>query len=80
MGLNMNERSLDALLKIAGKKLGTPPDELRKQIQSGKLDNALGSMSKQDSQKLSQALSNPVLAERILSTPQAQAIFKKLSE
>lgn len=78
MNMNVNPKQLEALLNVASKKLGTTPEQLRSQLENGVFDNAMNGMPKEQEQMLRQALSNPKVAEKILSTPQAQAIYKKL--
>lgn len=73
-----NPKALQALLDIASKKLGTTPEVLQKQLQDGTFEKALSNMPGNDAARLKQALSNPKTAERILSTPQAKAIYKKI--
>ncbi len=77
---NMNPQALQALLGIASKKLGTTPQVLQRQLQDGTFEKALNGMPGNDAAKLKQALSNPKIAERILSTPQAKAIYDKLQK
>lgn len=77
--MNMSQKNLDALLALASKKLGTSPEELRKSLENGNLSNALKGMSASDNAALQQALSNPKLAEKLLSTSQAQEMFKKIT-
>ncbi len=76
----MNPQALQALLGIASKKLGTTPEVLQKQLQDGTFEKALGNMPGNDAAKLKQALANPKTAEKILSSPQAKAIYKKLQQ
>ena len=76
----MNGNSnMDALLGAVSKKLGMPAEQLKKELKEGKLDNALKNMSPADSAKFNAALQNPKLVEQMMSTPQAQALYKKLS-
>lgn len=75
-----NPKALKALLDIASQKLGTTPETLQRQLQVGTFEKALSAMPGSEAQKLRQALSNPKTAEKILSTPQAQAIYKKLNQ
>ena len=75
---NMDQRSKQKMLGVVSAKLGMSPQELQKQLESGKLDAAMKGLSAQDSAKLMNALSNPAMAQRILATPQAQEIIKKL--
>ena len=80
MNLNLNEKQLSELLKIAGEKLGTSPQKLENELKSGKFDKALFELPKGQAEMLKAALSDPKKAQAILQTPQAQAIYKKLSE
>lgn len=75
---SMNPKAMQALLAVASKKLGTTPEVLQKQLESGVYDKALAGMPRNEAAMLKQALSNPKTAEKILSTPQARAIFQKL--
>lgn len=76
--LNLNDKTKQQMLKNVSQKLGMTPQELEEQLKSGKLDAAMKGMSQEDTNKLINALSNPTLAQKILSTPQAQEIIRKL--
>lgn len=78
--MNLNEKQLDLLLKTASKKLGTSPEQLKSQLQQGKFDNALSNMSPQQSAVFKSAVENPQIAEKIMSTPQFQELYKKLTK
>ncbi len=78
--MKINKNQYSGLLNLASKKLGTTPEMLQKQLESGKFDKALADMNPTDSKRLKEALSNPKVAEKILSTPQAQEIYKKLTK
>mgnify|MGYP001119188965 CR=1 FL=1 len=71
---SMDPKAMQALLAVASRKLGTTPDVLKGQLESGVYDRALQGMP----MMLQKALSDPKTAEKILSSPQARAIFKKL--
>ena len=75
----MNQKSMDALLNMVSKKMGTTPDKLKNDIQSGNLNQLTNGMSQEESAKLKQVLSNKELTEKIASSPEAQALIKKLS-
>jgi hypothetical protein len=77
---NIPADKLNVLLKAAAGKLGTTPDKLEAQLKSGAFDKALAGMPKDEAQKLTAALSDKKTCEKILSSPQAQAIYKKLSQ
>ncbi len=78
--MKINDKQLEALLSVASKKLNTSPETLKSQLESGVFDQALSSMNKTDAERLTKALSDPKVAQKILSTPQAQEIYKKLSK
>ena len=80
----MNKNSIDpkkaeGLLRAVSQKIGVPPEKLRSELEAGKFDSALSAMNGNDAAKLRQAMSNPQLVEKMMSTPQAKALYKKLS-
>lgn len=77
--MDLSPKKKQELLKAAAAQLGTSPEMLAKQLESGKFDKALGSMPKDEANMLVKALSDKATAQKILSSPQAQAIYKKLS-
>ncbi len=76
--MKLSQKSLEQLLMLASKKLNTTPQELKKMLENGNFDRALASMPPDESKKLLAALSNPAVAEKLLSSAQAQEIFKNL--
>ena len=76
---NANPQNVDALLKILGGKLNMSPDKLRKEAEAGRFDSALKNMKPDEAKKFNQVLSNPQLLEKMMSAPQAQALYKKLT-
>lgn len=63
---NLSEDKLNTLLSIAGKKLGKDPDQLKQQLESGQLDNVLGSMDQKNAGKINTLLQNPKAIETML--------------
>jgi len=74
----MNNKNIDALLSSLSGKLNISENELRSAVQSGKLDNLLGGLNETQSQKINDILNNPEAQKKLFSTPQAQALLKKL--
>ena len=70
--------NLSGLLGVVSKKLGVPPEQLRKELETWKFDSALQHMSSSDAQKFQQAIRNPQLVEKLMSTPQARELYRKL--
>jgi response regulator of citrate/malate metabolism len=77
--MEMNQKSIDALINMVSKKMGTSSDELKKDLQKGNINKLTKGMSAEDSAKLKQALANKDLTQKILSSPEAQELMRKLS-
>ena len=78
MANEFSQAQLNMLLKMAGKKLGTDPETLRKTLENENAD-ALLQQSKNSNEQLRQALSNPELASKLMESPQAKELLKKLT-
>ena len=75
----IDPKKLNGLLGVVSKKIGVPPEKLRSELEEGKFDSALAAMNSSDAAKFRQAVNNPGLVENMMSTPQAKALYKKLS-
>ena len=77
--IKIDPDKLSGLLNVVSKKIGVPADKLRSELEAGKFDSALSAMSGSDAAKFRQAVNNPQLVEKMMSTPQATALYMKLS-
>ena len=77
--MNFNQSNMDQLIDVLSKKLDVPPETLKKEFEQGKFDAALKGMNKNDAQAFGQVMKNPQLINKMMNTPQAQALYKKLS-
>ena len=73
-----NGRNLENLLNSVSEKLGKSPEELKKATQSGNIENLLGGLNQNDAQKIQKVLSDKNIANKLLASPQAQSLIKKL--
>lgn len=69
---------IERLLYSLSQRLDTPKDELRSMLEGGSLHKLISKMDKKQSDKIEAILSDEEQAKKFLSTPQAQAIMKKL--
>ena len=76
---NLNPKQVDQLLQAASKKLGVPQEQLKSELESGKYDKVLKNMSQKDSAMLQKVMQNPKMVEKLISSPQAKALYQKLS-
>lgn len=78
MSSQNNGRNLENLLNSVSERLGKSPEELKKATQSGNIENLLGSLNQNDAQKIQKVLSDKNIANKLLASPQAQSLIKKL--
>jgi hypothetical protein len=80
MNENLNSKNLDAMLKVVSSKLNVSPEVLKGQLKEGKFDKALNGMNSSERNKFNQLMNDPKLAQKMISTPQLQALYKKLTQ
>ncbi len=66
------------MLKKASQKLGTSPENLKKVAEEKNINHLLKNISAKESQKIEKTLSNKEELSKLLSTPKAQQLLKKL--
>ena len=71
---------LDQLVQQISQKMGTDPNKLRTSAQKGDVSQVLTGLSQEDAQKVQKILSDKNAQEKLLATPQAQMLLKKLLE
>lgn len=72
-------QNLSSVLQVVSQKLGIPPEQLRQELEAGKFDNAIRNMTPAEAGKFQQAIKNPKMLDKIMSTPQAKALYQKLT-
>lgn len=77
MDLQQNP-NLPKILAMVGKKLGTDPKALEQDLAAGKFDAVFKKMNPNDAAKLQQLVNNPILAQQVINTPQAQQVLKNV--
>ncbi|MBP1560618.1 MAG: hypothetical protein J6C96_05160 [Oscillospiraceae bacterium] len=78
--LNMDPKQMDQLLDIVSVKLGVSASKLKQELQQGKFDSALNNMKSDEAATFNKIVRSPQMLEKFMSTPQAQALYKKLTE
>lgn len=77
---DLNSGNMNELLSAVSRKLGVPPEQLKRELEAGKFDSALKNMKPAEEAKFNQILNNPQFLDKFMSTPQAQALYKKLTK
>jgi 5'(3')-deoxyribonucleotidase len=75
----IDPKKADELLEVLSKKLNVPKAQLKKELEQGKFDSAIKEMNESQSEKFRQVMNNPKLVQKLISTPQAQALYKKIT-
>lgn len=78
--INADQKQMEQLIKVVSAKLGISPESLKKDLESGKFDSALKSMKPSEAAAFNRMISNPKLLEQFMNTPQAQALYSKLTK
>lgn len=75
----MKQNELENLLRTVSQRLGTTPEQLKQSAQNGNLADVINGMDPADAQNLQRVLNDQQAAQKILNSPQAQALLKKLN-
>lgn len=75
----LDPKKLNGLLQAVSKKLGVPPEQLKSELEQGKFDSAIAGMDSTQAATFRQAVQNPQMVEKLMTTPQAKALYEKLT-
>ena len=73
-----SNENLQDLINTASQRLGTTPENLKKARQQGNVQNLLNQLDGEQAKKVQQILNDKEASQKLLNTPQAQALLKKL--
>lgn len=72
------DKQIENILNSLAQKLGENPNEIKKNAQKGEVGSLLNKMDSKQASKVQEILNDKEKTERLLNTPQAQALIKKL--
>ena len=75
----MANEELQSLLNTMAQRLGCQPEDLKASAQSGDFSQMLSSLSANDAARVQKVLSDRDAAARLLSSPQAQDLLRRLT-
>ena len=70
--------SMEKIIQLASRKLGVSPEKLKSTVESVNVEDMLGSMRKEDADKLKNLMQNKSAREKLLSSPEAAKIIKNM--
>lgn len=74
-----NRNQFNEILKNLSSKLNTTSENIQESAQENNIDNLLKNLNPQQAQKVKSILSNPQESQKILDSPAAQAIIRKMN-
>ena len=75
---NLSNDTIQQMLKMAGEKMGTDPVKLRRQLEQGAFQEALGKIPSGQSARIQQVLNDPKALEALLNSPKAKQMLQNL--
>ena len=66
------------LIGKASQTIGTSPQQLKQQIDNGKLDDIVRKLPPQQAKSFQEIISDPEKAKKLMDTPKAKLLMKKL--
>lgn len=76
--MNISPNQMNALLQMAGKRMGADPEKLREQMQNGQTDAILGALPKDKQSQIASLMQNPQAIEQLMQDPKVQQLLKGL--
>lgn len=73
-----NNEQKNSLINQLAQRLNASTSDVETALKKGNFDKVLQNMDQKQAQKISQILSDPEQSKKILQSPQAQALIKKL--
>lgn len=72
------EKQMQEILNSLSQRLGESPEKLKANIQNGDMSKVFNNMNPKQADKINEILNDKEKTEKLLKTPQAQALLKKL--
>ncbi len=76
---NLSQNQLDSLVKLAGKKMGIDPNDLKQQMESGQMDGILNNLNSNQKAQMQNLMNNPKAIQQLMENPKLQALIKNLT-
>lgn len=72
----LSESQMDRLLNMAGKKMGTDPNQLKQQMQNGQANALLGALPKDKQAQINALMQDPQAVEQFMQNPKVQQLLR----
>ncbi len=71
---NISPDQMDSLMQMASQKMGTDPQKLKEQMQSGNIDGLMQNLTPGQQAQMN----NPAAIEKLIASPKVQMLLKGL--
>ncbi len=75
---NLSKEQQEQLLRMAAQTLGKSPDQVKQQMEAGRLEQLIKNLSPSQSQKINQLLQDPQALNQLMQSQQVQQLLQKL--
>lgn len=72
--------STEKMIELVSKKLGIPKEKLKATLEKGNIEDMLSDMKKEDAEKLKSVMNSSSSREKLLNSPEAEQILKKMGK
>ncbi len=72
--------NMEKMIELVSKKLGIPKEKLKASLEKGSIEDMLSDMKKEDAEKLKSVMNSSASREKLLKSPEAEQIMKKMGK
>lgn len=72
--------SMEKMIGLVSTKLGIPQEKLKASLEKGNIEDMLSDMKKEDAEKLKSVMNSSASREKLLNSPEAEQIMKKMGK
>lgn len=72
--------NMEKMIEMASRKLGVSPEKLKNSLSGGNMEDMISNMRTEDREKLKSILQNKELREKLMKSPEAAELLKKMKK
>lgn len=72
--------NMEKMIELVSKKLGISKEKLKASLEKGSIEDMLSDMKKEDAEKLKSVMNSSASREKLLKSPEAEQIMKKMGK
>ncbi len=72
--------NMEKMIRLVSGKLGISEAKLREWLEKDDVESMMGSMRKEDADKLKKIMDNPSVKEKLMKSPEAESLMKKIND